>query len=160
MGLPRKGPLSAAACFGWVTRGHAFPREPRSAVTCGEMSDASFFAHWLRVCDLRRQPLAFYVELVAFLKSQDVLHWKHLADVDADFSRPQLSPRSSDVITRRRARGPLVAARCGCAQGHQRGEDTEGHAGARGFLFRSVQTLQRNRSSATHAPPGRRGRGG
>ena len=88
MGLPRKGPLSAAACFGWVARGHVrrtlppcrlpqllamrharrtfchvYPAARSRAEVRGEMSDATVFARWLSVCDVRRQPIAFYANL-------------------------------------------------------------------------------------------------
>ncbi|CAK0864617.1 unnamed protein product [Prorocentrum cordatum] len=57
-----------------------------SAETRGEMSDASVFGHWLRVCDLRRQPLAFYVKFAAYLKSQDLQFASALFRVSGAFA--------------------------------------------------------------------------
>ena len=161
------GPLSAAACFACCRKRRArrtFSRanaEARGrAAERGVMSDATIFAHWLCVSDLRRQPLGFYASLVAFLKSQDVFHWKHLADIDADFCRPLLSPRSADVVTRRRACLPLLAVRGGRAQGRQRGKIAERHACSRGLLIWPVQAVQRGRGIVAAAPGGHWGLGG
>ncbi|CAK0897598.1 unnamed protein product [Prorocentrum cordatum] len=110
------GPLSAAACVGRVAQrlakrslSRARPAARGRGETRGEVSDATVFDNLLCACGLRRQPLAFYVGLVAYFKCR-MFHWKHLADVKADFSQGARLGRRRRIICAQRCAPAARAA--------------------------------------------------
>ena len=106
------------------------------------MSAAAIFTHWLCICDQRRNPLPFYGKIVAILNTQEVYHWRHLADVDVACCGSCLSPRSRGVIARHCER--CASAQCPprCAQGCQRSKGPGGTARSRRLFIRAEQALQ------------------